>query len=223
LPDPEHQELALAGVETLVSTRLDPGVDPIVEADRRGSILAIIRLGNKDLQVADGAPGGFSTIGGGSLPPGVASTGLPMGGAGGLGAPCGPDGAGVNNYLAGVTVPQYGMPYVGTPIGLPGPPHIPLGVPAGLQKHVVKNHTHYHIPGPVEKVKIDVKQTPGLSYPKPVDHVHIHERSYVPPLVFHQPFADHHHNVGHLGNAGMTSGPCPDDCADGNCEPYDPH
>jgi hypothetical protein len=50
LPDPQYQELALAGVETLVSTRLDPGVDPIVEADRRGSILAIIRLGNKDLQ-----------------------------------------------------------------------------------------------------------------------------------------------------------------------------
>ena len=40
LPDPEFQELALAGVETLVSTRLDPGVDPIVEADRRGAILA---------------------------------------------------------------------------------------------------------------------------------------------------------------------------------------
>ncbi len=49
LPDPEFQELALAGVETLVSTRLDPGVDPIVEADRRGAILAIVRIGNKDL------------------------------------------------------------------------------------------------------------------------------------------------------------------------------
>ena len=50
LPDPEFQELALAGVETLVSTRLDPGVDPIAEADRRGSILAILRMGNKDLE-----------------------------------------------------------------------------------------------------------------------------------------------------------------------------
>ena len=54
LPDPEFQELALAGVETLVSTRLDPGIDPIVEADRRGSILAIIRMGNKDLEVPGG-------------------------------------------------------------------------------------------------------------------------------------------------------------------------
>ena len=60
LPDPEFQELALAGVETLVSTRLDPGVDPIVEADRRGAILAIVRLGNKDLQLPgrDGAARG---------------------------------------------------------------------------------------------------------------------------------------------------------------------
>ena len=52
LPDPEFQELALAGVETLVSTRLDPGVDPIAEADRRGSILAIVRIGNKDFRTA---------------------------------------------------------------------------------------------------------------------------------------------------------------------------
>ncbi len=57
LPDPEFQELALAGVETLVSTRLDPGVDPIVEADRRGAILAIVRLGNKDLQIPNARVG----------------------------------------------------------------------------------------------------------------------------------------------------------------------
>ena len=35
LPDPKYQELAIAGVETLVSTRLEPGVDPILEADKR--------------------------------------------------------------------------------------------------------------------------------------------------------------------------------------------
>jgi hypothetical protein len=63
LPDPEFQELALAGVETLVSTRLDPGVDPIVEADRRGSILAILRMGNKDLRRA-GVGFGYDGYGG---------------------------------------------------------------------------------------------------------------------------------------------------------------
>ncbi|MDR1382695.1 MAG: hypothetical protein LBJ67_02430 [Planctomycetaceae bacterium] len=49
LPDPEFQGLAMAGVGTLVNTQLEPGSDPITEADRRGSILAIVRLGNKDL------------------------------------------------------------------------------------------------------------------------------------------------------------------------------
>src|SRR5258706_7706417 len=62
LPDPEFQELALAGVETLVSTRLDPGVDPIAEADRRGSILAIVRMGSKDLQLGSGSSGQPGTI-----------------------------------------------------------------------------------------------------------------------------------------------------------------
>jgi hypothetical protein len=50
LPDPEFQEpLIPNGVGTLVSTKLDPGVDPIVEADRKGAIMAIVRLdGKKD-------------------------------------------------------------------------------------------------------------------------------------------------------------------------------
>lgn len=34
----------LANVETLVSTRLDPGVDPIVEANKRGTIIAVLRM-----------------------------------------------------------------------------------------------------------------------------------------------------------------------------------
>ena len=48
LPDPEFQEMALAGVGTLVSTRLAPGVNPIIEAGRRGAIIAIVRLGKKE-------------------------------------------------------------------------------------------------------------------------------------------------------------------------------
>ncbi len=70
VPDPEFQELAFAGIDTLVSTRLDPGVDPIVEADRRGSILAIVRIGNKDMQVpgSDSGVGMDATIPGGPAP-----------------------------------------------------------------------------------------------------------------------------------------------------------
>ena len=174
LPDPEFQGEVISGIDTLVSTRLEPGLDPIIEADRRGSILAIVRLGNKDIELTaavyanGGAPG--------------------MMGPGGMGPGgfCGPDGRPIDpmsvppNMVAGVTAPQYGMTYTGTPIGLPGPPHIPLGHPAGLQQHVMKNKTHMHIPDPVDKMKMTVRQQPGYSYPTPPSHIRIHEQNIHP-------------------------------------------
>lgn len=64
LPDPKYQELAIAGVETLVATRLEPGVDPIQEADRRGTILMVIRLGAIDLEMpSSGGSAAVSTEG----------------------------------------------------------------------------------------------------------------------------------------------------------------
>ena len=50
LPDPQYQDLAATGPDEVVSSRLEPGVDPIIEARRRGSILAVVRLGNSDLE-----------------------------------------------------------------------------------------------------------------------------------------------------------------------------
>jgi hypothetical protein len=152
LPDPEFQELAVAGVQELVSTRLDPGQDPIVEADRQGAILAIIRLGNKDLEIP-GAEAGLAEMGGEA-------------------------GSMVYN---GAGPGQYGIPITGTPIGLPGPPHIPLGGPAGLQKHVIKNHTFQHYPNPSKALRVHVKQTPGTTYPKPANNVFIHEQANTLP------------------------------------------
>jgi hypothetical protein len=70
LPDPKYQELAVSGVETLVSTRLEPGIDPILEADKRGTILLIVRLGAIDLE----SPG---LLGGAGAP----IVGTPVGGA----------------------------------------------------------------------------------------------------------------------------------------------
>lgn len=195
LPDSEFQELAIAGVETLVSTRLDPGVDPIIEADRRGSIMAIFRLGNKDLQIP-GAEGdaSFGMAGGGMMPGGFGGPGC-CGPAG-----CGPGGFGAGGMppslpgepIAGVNSPEYGMPISGTPIGLPGPPHIPLGIPAGLQKHVVTNHTHYDIPNPTRRIDMHVKQKPGISYPRPANTVHIEESTVAPPAFFRRPLSDNH-------------------------------
>jgi hypothetical protein len=189
LPDPEFQELALAGVGTLVSTRLDPGVDPIIEADRRGAIMAIVRLGNKDLQIQSaGAEGG-------------------MGGAGGMGpAPCPMPygGAMPPNFVAGVTAPQYGMPMVGTPIGLPGPPHVPFGVPAGLQSHVMVNRTHVNLPEPTKHEKIVVKQTPGFSYPTPPNRVRIVEHDREGHGVIPQPL---HERIQIAGRQPATPSP----------------
>ena len=48
--DAFQDQAAVAGADEVVSTRLEPGVDPIVEANRRGTILAVIRVGNIDLQ-----------------------------------------------------------------------------------------------------------------------------------------------------------------------------
>jgi hypothetical protein len=188
LPDPDFQELAVAGVETLVSTRLDPGCDPVVEADRRGSILAIIRIGNKDLEAR-----GPGAVDGSGMP--VGSGGAGGGGACGVSGPLGmPIGGSPADlpaaFVAGLTAPEYGMPITGTPIGLPGPAHVPLGVPAGLQRHTITNHTKMHIPPPSRSMGLHVQQYPGLSYPKPARHAYVAERHDVPNIHLKQPPGD---------------------------------
>jgi hypothetical protein len=50
LPDPQFQDLAATGPDEVVSSRLEPGMDPICEAQRRGSILLVVRLGNINLE-----------------------------------------------------------------------------------------------------------------------------------------------------------------------------
>ncbi len=76
------------------------------------------------------------------------------------------------------------MPFVGTPIGLPGPPHIPLGAPAGLTRHTMKNHTRVHMPHPVDSMHVAVKQRPGMDFPNPVRHVKVHEVNRAPLNLF---------------------------------------
>jgi hypothetical protein len=76
LPDPKYQELAVANVETLVSTRLEPGVDPVLEADKRGTILMIVRLGGINLEMDNG---GATSVPAEAPAPGSATTNLPPG------------------------------------------------------------------------------------------------------------------------------------------------
>jgi hypothetical protein len=199
LPDARFQELAIAGVEELVSTRLGPGLDPIAEADRRGTIMAVLRMGNMDLEMptaprmqmgqngeaegeiqqtaavqpVNGEQGQF-------VPP------VPVGGFEGIGQGVPPDimvgtsaGPGLPPYdpIVGVNgVPQYGYPFVGTPIGLPGPPHIPYGRPAGLKSHTMRNTTDYHVAPPVDHMLIDVRHEPGISLPPPAKYIQYTEK-----------------------------------------------
>lgn len=114
LPDPEFQELAIAvgTPDTLVSTRLDPGVDPITEASRRGSILAIVRLGNIDVQKAGPEGQAFG------LP-------VPMNNPYMAAAGMGTNGY----YVSGVTGPAYGQPPQMTESGIPTPAKMPAAYP----------------------------------------------------------------------------------------------
>jgi len=95
------------------------------------------------------------------------------------------------------------MPNVGTQIGLPGPAHIPLGRPAGLQRYQMHNHTAMQIPGPTPEVNVHVKQKPGLSYPRPADRVLIKEHHIRPHHNNRQPPAD------------MVNGMLPPNCPPG--------
>ena len=222
LPDPEFQELALANIETLVSTRLDPGVDPIVEADRRGAILAVVRMGNKDEKLPERNNNQMTTIPplGGIRQVGyqvdangqpVIPNGQPNGQFAGGGGPAPALGLGPP-YVAGVTAPQWGMAMSGTPIGLPGPPHVPQGFPAGLQSHVMRNWSNVHIPPPTARFRIDVKQRPRMSYPRPPHHMSIQETNASFPRTFFRPVGDFVSSIGQrcglLRNGNCDDGSC---------------
>lgn len=101
LPDPQFQDIAVGGgLGELISTQLEPGVDPIAEAAKRGSILLIVRLGNIDLELRHsppmdappprpapppgGPPGGMGMMPPGMMPPGMMPPGMMPGAARGM-------------------------------------------------------------------------------------------------------------------------------------------
>jgi hypothetical protein len=138
LPNPEYQGIAMSGVGTLVNTQLQPGVDPIVEASKRGSILAVVRMGNKDLSnsvagnqrfAANGMPN-YNTI--------------------------------PQNAISGVTVPQYGTPMTKTTTGVPGPVQLPQGeIYFPNRQEVLRTEP---IPVPPSQLAYPQQQTPQVPY-----------------------------------------------------------
>lgn len=188
LPDPQFQARAIAGVETLVSTTLDPGVDPIEQAERMGVIMVILRVGNKEMtfeepQVqVDGSvqPVSFNVMDGDvgqyAPPSPIGIIPADMQGVPGTMIAAGGGYPGQSVPVSGMgPTPVWGMPMTSTPIGLPGPPHLPLGGPAGLQSHTIRNNSDNRMPDPVDHMLIDVEHSPGYSVPAPVKHIQYKE------------------------------------------------
>jgi len=155
LPNPEFQGIAMSGVGTLVNTQLQPGVDPIVEASKRGAILAVIRMGNKDLANRPEQPQ-WSGVPGTGAPGPMASGGMP------------PMGSSIpQNPIAGVNIPPYGVPMTKTTTGVPGPPQLPMDVYYGPNRNpIVRTEP---IPAPPGQRTFAM---PGQAIPNP----------YVPPM-----------------------------------------
>jgi len=125
LPDAAYQEMAMAGIDTLVSTQLAPGQDPTEEAERRGAVIAVIRMGNIALSPEMSIPS--------QQMPGLIQAGynnqsapypmqppVPVVDQGGAGQPMLP-----SQYISGVSGPEWGQPNTSTPYGLPGAATLP--------------------------------------------------------------------------------------------------
>ncbi len=97
LPSSQFQDIAAA--EEIVSTRLEPGADPVAEATRRGTILAVVRIGNANLENPN-SPAMDAPVG--------APFGPPPGAGGGMMLPPGGGGMGM--------APPKSMPLSGGPI-----------------------------------------------------------------------------------------------------------
>jgi hypothetical protein len=93
LPDPAFQDAASTGTEEILSTRLEPGVDPIQEAIRRGSILLIVRMGNVDEEAPNTPPLNAAAPGGAGMANPILNFGPTTGGQPGTMVPFGPTGS----------------------------------------------------------------------------------------------------------------------------------
>jgi hypothetical protein len=139
LPDPQFQDVAGTGTDEIISTRLEPGQDPIQEAMRRGSILLIIRMGNIDQEAPNtpplsqpapphGAAGAGANPKPGPTMPGILTSPLqvPYWGLGPTKGPLPPP------YPAPMPPPP-GMPPGMMPPGMMPPGMMPPGVPGNGQ------------------------------------------------------------------------------------------
>ncbi|MDR0391319.1 MAG: hypothetical protein LBH59_05400 [Planctomycetaceae bacterium] len=132
LPNREFQGLAtvgVGGIGTIVNTDLEPGIDPIREAQNRGSILAIVRMGNKDLRLTESELKRREALVA-SLPPGVSPQAA---------IPSEPIQSSISGtFISGRDIPAYGTPMTKTTTGVPGPPQLPYAMDSGYRYPVIR-------------------------------------------------------------------------------------
>lgn len=159
LPDPTFQDAAGAGPDEIVSSKLEPGQDPIQEALRRGSILMVLRIGNIDQGLVSspplsapvpGGPGQMPMPGGG-VPPQFQ---VPFGPNGPI--PFGPGGP-MPFGPGGPLMPPGGI-NMPAPNSLPPLPPVPGMAPAPL------NLPGASLPAPqgLNPEKFETLKTPGV-------------------------------------------------------------
>lgn len=154
LPNPEYQGLAMAGVGTLVNTQLEPGVDPIAEASNRGAILAIIRMGNKDLGMKTAELQRHGMMPGMEMQQRFVQ-GMPFGAAPyGVAMPHGAASSIPQNPISGVNIAPYGTPMTKTTTDIPGPPQLPQGQYPPSRYPIIR----------AEPVPAAPSQQPGATY-----------------------------------------------------------
>lgn len=183
LPDPQFQDLAGTGTDEILSTRLEPGADPIQEALRRGSILLVIRMGNVDQEAPNtpplNAPGPNASAipqmmmppGGGGIPGGVGIPGTRMGiQVPYYGVPQTPPNAPSHPLLHGGNVQGSNMPSGATsPLSIPNVPSVPLsGNGLNLPKAPPVDAVNPGVPVvPTSKGSLDNSTAPAFPPPAP--------------------------------------------------------
>jgi hypothetical protein len=182
LPDPSFQDLATTGPSEVVSSRLEPGVNPITEACRRGSILAVVRLGNIDLGLqhspAMDAPSPYAPHpailpGPGGPPPFGMGPALPRGPM----VPPPPSGVGVLPPTGQIPVPPLPTPVApSTPVsklpdastGSPLSPNVSTSKPAGSSVQQVDYKAPVpSVPTPAALASQSPGSTPADTRPAP--------------------------------------------------------
>lgn len=160
LPDPQFQDAAGAGPDEIVSTRLEPGQDPIQEALRRGSILLVLRIGNIDQGLQHSPPMTAPVPGG--PPPAIKPPGVGVPGLMQVPFPTTPITPGAPGLSPNPLPPLPGAPPVVNVPKLPAPPGVKPEVVPDPKLEEIKKQLEIPPPPKLDAAKPPLPEIPPL-------------------------------------------------------------